>query len=81
MSPNFPHLIVVVFCTVEACEDSIDIIRIFLLQVNIILLYLDENPIDAGRPEEVRSNMGRRWPLCIFHVQPVQVVTRPEWPA
>jgi hypothetical protein len=58
VSPNFPHLIVVVFRTVEACEDSIDIIRIFL-QVNIILLYLDENPIDAGRPEEVRSNMGR----------------------
>jgi hypothetical protein len=28
VSPNFPHLITVVFGVIEACEDSIDIVRI-----------------------------------------------------
>ena len=62
VSPNFPHLIAVVFCVIEACEDSsTDIVRIFLHQVDTIsTILLCLLSIGAGRPEEVHPNsMGR----------------------
>jgi hypothetical protein len=59
VSPNFPHLIALVLWVIEACEDSVDIVCIFLHHIDIILLCLDESLTGAGRPEEVRPNMGQ----------------------
>jgi hypothetical protein len=79
MSPNFSHLIAVVFWVVEAYEDCRH--RPHLPPPSWYYFAMPRRKPywrrQAGRKKSVRiwTDDG----FCVFHVQPVQVMTRPEW--